>query len=74
MKDTLTYKGFIGSVHFNSEDMVFHGKLEGIEDLITFEGNNVEDLVKAFQEAVEDYFDLCKKVGKDPVKPLQVIL
>ncbi len=27
MKDVLSYKGFIGSVHFNAEDKVFYGKM-----------------------------------------------
>jgi predicted HicB family RNase H-like nuclease len=39
--DVLTYKGFTGSVHFSSEDDVFFGKIEGINDLITFEGDRV---------------------------------
>ena len=38
MKDVLTYKDFIGSVHFSSEDSVFFGRIEGINDLVTFEG------------------------------------
>jgi len=46
MKDVLTYKDFIGSVHFSAEDKVFHGKIEGITDLAAFEGKSVEELVK----------------------------
>lgn len=38
MKDVLTYKEFIGSAHFDAEDKVLYGKIEGINDLITFEG------------------------------------
>ncbi len=68
MKDTLNYKGFIGSVHFRAEDEVFHGKIEGIEDLVTFEGESVRDLIKAFHEEVDDYITLCRKVGKEPLK------
>lgn len=34
MKDILTYKGFMGTVHFSAEDKVFHGKIEGIDDLL----------------------------------------
>jgi predicted HicB family RNase H-like nuclease len=66
MKDVLTYKGFIGSVHFSNSDKVFHGKLEGINDLITFEGRSVSELTTAFHEAVKDYLELCKEAGKDP--------
>lgn len=68
MKDVVSYNGFMGRVHFSSEDEVFHGKLEGVNDLVTFEGRSVEELKKAFQDAVEDYIEICKSIGKDPHK------
>ncbi len=68
MKDILTYKGFIGSVHFSNEDKVFHGKIEGIDDLVTFEARSVDGLIKAFQNEVDDYMALCKELGKKPEK------
>ena len=64
MADVLTYKGFVGSVHFSADDSVFHGKIEGIGDLVTFEGASVEGLTAGFKEAVEDYLQLCKRTGK----------
>lgn len=71
MKNTLKYKDFIASVEFSFEDNVLHGKLEGITDLVTFEANNVTDLKKSFKEAVDDYLDFCKEVGKEPMKPFK---
>lgn len=68
MKDVLKYKGFIGSVHFDAKDKTFYGKIEGINDLVTFEGHTVEKLEKALHEAVEDYVVLCKEVKKEPLK------
>ena len=68
MKDILMYKDFIGSVHFSADDKVFHGKIEGITDLVTFEGKSVDELEKAFHEAVNDYVTLCKEAGKEPLK------
>jgi predicted HicB family RNase H-like nuclease len=68
MKDILKYKGFIGSVHFNAEDELFHGRVEGIDDLVTFEGESVRSLIKAFHEEADDYIALCNKVGKEPLK------
>ena len=68
MKDVLTYKGFIGSVHFSAEDKVFHGKIEGIDDLVTFEGQSVDELLKAFHEEVDDYIKLCKEMDKEPMR------
>ncbi len=58
MKDLLKYKEFIGSVHFDSDDETFYGKIEGINDLVTFEGNTVQELKKAFHEAVDDYLSI----------------
>ncbi len=68
MKSTIEYKSYIGSVSFSSEDEVFHGKIEGIDDLVTFEGNSVEELKAAFQEAVDDYVEICSEIGKNPHK------
>ena len=68
MKDVLKYKEFIGSVHFNAEDDLFYGKIQGIGDSVTFEGNTVVDLKKAFEEAVEDYVAICRQIEKDPHK------
>lgn len=68
MTDKLKYKEFIGTVHFSSEDEIFFGKIEGINDLVTFEGETVSKLKKAFKTAVEDYVELCKDAGKEVFK------
>ncbi len=68
MKDVLKYKDFIGTVHYSTDDDVFFGKLEGVDDLITFEGENVGQLKRSFQEAVEDYLEICESLGKVPHK------
>lgn len=64
MKDVMKYKDYLATVHYSAEDEVFYGKLEGIEDLVSFEGRDVQELKNAFSEAVEDYSDLCKSTGK----------
>jgi len=68
MSDSMTYKGYIGTVHYSEEDEVFHGKIEAINDLIMFEGTSVKELKKAFHEAVEDYLETCKEMGRAPQK------
>lgn len=68
MKNTLEYKNFIGSVSYSAEDEVFQGKIEGVDDLVTLEGNTVADLKSAFLEAVEDYIKICSEIGKKPEK------
>lgn len=64
MKDILKYKGFIGSVHFSAVDRVFFGTIEGINDLVTFEGTTVEELENGFQSMVEGHINDCMKEGK----------
>ncbi len=64
MRNTLEYKGFIGSIRLSAKDGVFFGKVEGVADLVTFEGASVPELTAAFREAVDDYLELCRKKGK----------
>ena len=64
MKDVLQFKDFIGSVHYSAEDDCFFGKIEGIDDMVTFEGRDVDELKLSFREAVEDYAKLCRAAGK----------
>ncbi len=67
MKDAITYKNFIGSVHFAAEDEIFYGKIEGIDDLITFEADNVKDLKEAFKFVVDEHIKDSEKAGV-PIK------
>ena len=66
--NTMTYKGYIGSVAFSEKDNVFFGKIEGINGLVNFEGESVKELTNAFHEAVEDYIAYCKDEGIEPDK------
>ena len=68
MNDTLSYKGFLGTVHYYAKDDIFHGKINGIDDLVTFEGQSVRGLKNAFQASVNDYLETCKELGKSPDK------
>ena len=68
MTDKLQYKEFIGTVHYSSKDSVFYGKIEGINDLVTFEGESVQDLKTSFEAAVDDYIELCAEIDKEPLK------
>ena len=60
MKDVMEYKDYIGSVHFEADDEIFFGKIEAINDLVMFEGQSVQELKKAFHDAVDDYLATCE--------------
>ncbi|MBP5536643.1 MAG: type II toxin-antitoxin system HicB family antitoxin [Bacteroidales bacterium] len=66
--NTLSYKGYIGSVAFSEKDGIFFGKVEGINGVVNFEGESVSELTDAFHEAVDDYLAYCKDEGLEPDK------
>jgi predicted HicB family RNase H-like nuclease len=68
MKNYLEYKGYIGTVEFSAEDKIFFGKIQGINDLVTFEGASVDELTAVFEETVNDYLETCKALNKAPDK------
>jgi len=71
MKDMMKYKGYFGSVHYSDDDNLFYGKLDFIRALVSYEGTDVKTLRRAFEEAVEDYLQMCHKNGKEPEKPFK---
>ena len=66
--NTMTYKGYLGSVAYSEKDNVFFGKIEGIDGLVNFEGESVSELTEAFHEAVDDYLSYCETEGIQPTK------
>ena len=72
--NTMTYKGYIGSVNYSDKDQVFFGKIEGINGLLNFEGESVKELTEAFHEAVDDYLAYCQDEGIEPDKSYTGVL
>ena len=72
--NTMTYKGYIGSVNYSDKDQVFFGKIEGINGLVNFEGESVKELTEAFHEAVDDYLAYCQDEGIEPDKSYTGVL
>jgi predicted HicB family RNase H-like nuclease len=68
MKNVLEFKGFIGTVNYSAEERVFFGKLEGINDLVTFEGTTVDALENSFKEMVNLHIEDCEREGKPSEK------
>lgn len=69
--NALSYKDYIGTVSYSAEDEVFYGKLEHINDLITFESENAHDLKKEFEKAVDEYISFCNEKGIKPDRPFK---
>lgn len=65
----MEYKGYFAKVEFDDEVNIFHGEIINLRDVITFEGESVDELRKAFTDSVDDYLDFCAGRGEDPEKP-----
>ena len=65
----MEYKGYFAKVEFDDEANTFHGEVINLSDVITFEGETVDELRKAFNDSVEDYLAFCTERGEDPEKP-----
>lgn len=65
----MEYKGYFARVEFDDEANIFHGEIINLRDVITFEGESVDELRKAFTDSVEDYLEFCAERGEDPEKP-----
>ncbi len=44
MKNTMEYKGYVGSIEFSESDGVFFGKAQGVRSLISYESTNAAEL------------------------------
>lgn len=69
MTHSMSYKGYSARIEYDDEDGILVGHIAGINDIIGFHADNVEELRAAFEEAVEDYVETCAKVGKAPDRP-----
>jgi predicted HicB family RNase H-like nuclease len=63
MENVLKYNDFIATVKYSEEDEAFIGRIEGINSVVSFEGESISELKAAFREAVESYLSFCKRKG-----------
>ncbi len=63
MDNVLKYKDFIATVKYSDDDETFIGHIEGINSVVSFEGQSVLELKEAFKDAVESYLDFCLRNG-----------
>lgn len=66
--NVMEYKGYTGTVEFSAENNILFGKVMGITGLVSYEGESVAELRKDFEEAVDDYLEMCAEKGIEPQK------
>lgn len=66
MNNIMTYKGYSGSVEYSDTDNVLFGQVIGVRSLISYQGSSIAELRADFEEAVDDYLDMCKQQCVEP--------
>ena len=64
----LEHKGYTARVDLDADDGILVGRVIGVNDVITFHGTTVKEVVAAFRESVDDYLAACAKLGQKPDK------
>lgn len=65
----MMYKGYTAKIEFDDEANLFHGQVLNLRDVITFQGQSVEELQREFAASVDDYLAFCAERGEEPEKP-----
>lgn len=60
------YRGYKAKVAVSVVDWCLHGIVMGIRDTIPFDGNCLNTLNISFEIAIDEYYDFCKKIDKQP--------
>ena len=71
MNRVLKHRGYSGTVEYSEEDNVYVGEIAHIRDLVIFEADDAGGVVRAFEDAVDDYLEFCRSEGAVPNAPLR---
>ncbi len=69
MKNTMTYRGYTASMSFDPEDKIIVGRVNDVDDIITFHGVSVIEFEANFHQIVDDYIAACQALGGVPETP-----
>jgi len=64
----MKYGDYVGTIEFDTDDKILYGKVIGISDEITYEGNTLDELETDFRETIDEYIEFCKEIDKIPEK------
>lgn len=67
--NSMTYKGYTARIEYDERDGLFIGRVLGLRDIVSFQGESVETLRDNLVAAVDDYLSDCAERGIEPEKP-----
>lgn len=65
----MKYRVYTGIVELDEDSGTLFGRVTGLRDTITFQGESVAEVVRAFHDSVDDYLEFCAQGGESPEKP-----
>ena len=69
MINSMSYKGYTASMAFDPEDKIIVGRVQDIDDIISFHAESVAEFEFNFHAVIEDYLAASKELGSTPEKP-----
>ena len=69
IKKPMTYQDYTAKIEYSDEDECLVGRISDIQHIITFQGDTVNEIRQAFEEAVDFYLHSCAEKNEEPEKP-----
>lgn len=67
--NSMSHRGYTARIEYDERDDILVGRILGLRAIISFHGQTVGELRKAFEHAVDDYLAECAEKGISPEKP-----
>ena len=65
----MRYKSYSAIIEVDDEAGIIFGRVLGLRDVITFQGETVAEARKSFEDSVDFYLEMCAERGENPEKP-----
>ena len=65
----MTHKGYSGVAEIAYDTGMIYGRVVGLRDVVTFQGETVAEAQQAFRDSVDDYLELCASRSEPPEQP-----
>lgn len=65
----MTHKGYSGVAEIAYDTGMIYGRVVGLRDVITFQGETVAEAQQTFRDSVDNYLEFCASRNEPPEKP-----
>ncbi|MDJ0583267.1 hypothetical protein [Crocosphaera sp.] len=62
MQKKLSYKGYQGHIEIDLDSGIFFSRVVNIKDVVTFQGETIEEAVQEFYNSIDDYLEFCEDI------------